>query len=190
MPTKLPLDRKRSPRTAPFATAAPLLLGLSLLLPGCADEPVVTSQNPGDAAQAAAPAPEPPPIQRTPIVGAKTTDIRNADTELAKGDSKVADMRITAKDPITLSGNAYVTSIGRISIDHITHAMQLYEATNGHYPETYEEFMKEIIEANNIALPKLPEYQKYAYDEKEHKLIVLEYPDIKDRMYNEHSRRP
>ncbi len=43
-----------------------------------------------------------------------------------------------------------------------------------------EEFMTEIIKANNIALPQLPPYQKYGYDEKEHKLIILEYADLKN----------
>ena len=41
--------------------------------------------------------------------------------------------------------------------------------------------MTEIIKANNIALPKLPLYQKYGYDEREHKLIILEYRDLKDQ---------
>jgi hypothetical protein len=36
--------------------------------------------------------------------------------------------------------------------------------------------MAEVIKANNISLPKLPPYQEYTYDEKEHKLIILEYP--------------
>ena len=35
--------------------------------------------------------------------------------------------------------------------------------------------------ANNIALPKLPYYQAYGYDEKEHKLIILEYQALKDQ---------
>jgi hypothetical protein len=39
--------------------------------------------------------------------------------------------------------------------------------------------MAEIIKANNISLPRLPSYQEYAYNEKEHKLIILEYPDRK-----------
>jgi hypothetical protein len=39
--------------------------------------------------------------------------------------------------------------------------------------------MAEVIKANNISLPKLPPYQEYTYDEKEHKLIILEYPDRK-----------
>ena len=79
------------------------------------------------------------------------------------------------------SGNAYVTSIGRISIDQIKHAMDLYQATNDRLPKDYDEFMNEIIKANNIALPQLPYYQKYGYDENEHKLIVLEYPDLKNQ---------
>ena len=41
--------------------------------------------------------------------------------------------------------------------------------------------MNEIIKANNIALPQLPDYQKYGYDEKEHKLVILEYEDLKNQ---------
>ena len=58
--------------------------------------------------------------------------------------------------------------------------MDLYHAENDRYPKDYDEFMNEIIKANNIALPQLPHYQEYGYDEKEHKLIILEYPELKD----------
>ena len=58
--------------------------------------------------------------------------------------------------------------------------MDLYHAANDRYPKDFDEFMTEIIKANSIALPQLPPYQKYGYDEKEHKLIVLEYPDLKN----------
>ena len=50
---------------------------------------------------------------------------------------------------------------------------------NDRYLKNYAEFMAEIIKANNISLPKLLSYQEYSYDEKEHKLIILEYPDRK-----------
>ena len=50
------------------------------------------------------------------IVGKRTQEIKNAAPELKKGGAKVATTKITAKDPITLQGNAYVTIIGRISI--------------------------------------------------------------------------
>ena len=40
--------------------------------------------------------------------------------------------------------------------------------------------MTVIVKASRHPLPQLPPYQKYAYDENEHKLIILEYPDLKN----------
>ena len=158
--------------------------GVTLLMlalaPGC-EEPrnVKTSLN-TTSAPAAAPATEPAPevIQPREVLGQRTQDIRNAEDELKKG-AQVAETKITAKDPITLQGNAYVTIIGRTAMLQIEHAMRLYQATNDRYPKDFAEFKAEIITANNLALPQLPYYQEYGYDEKEHKLIVLEYPDRK-----------
>jgi hypothetical protein len=113
------------------------------------------------------------------IIGQRTQRIVNAEPALKKGNVRVASTKIVAKDPITLQGNAYVSIIGRASQLSIEHALDLYRAEHDRYPKNYEEFMSEIIKANNIALPKLPPYQDYSYDEKEHKLIILEYPDRK-----------
>ena len=115
------------------------------------------------------------------IVGKRTQDIRNAQTELKQGKAQVASTRIVAKDPFTLSGNAYVSIIGRASMLNMQHAIDLYRAENDRYPKDYDEFMEVIIRANNIALPKLPYYQEYFYDDKEHKLIIIEYPARKDQ---------
>ena len=41
--------------------------------------------------------------------------------------------------------------------------------------------MATIVRPNNIALPMLPYYQKYGYDEKEHTLVILEYPELKNQ---------
>ena len=57
--------------------------------------------------------------------------------------------------------------------------MDLFHAANDRYPKDLDEFMTEIIKANNIALPKLPPYQEYSYHAEDHKLIILEYPDRK-----------
>ncbi len=89
--------------------------------------------------------------------------------------------KITAKDYITLQGNAYVTIIGRSSVLKIQQALDLYHAENDRYPKDLDEFMTVIIKANNIGLPQLPPYQAYGYDEKEHKLIILEYQDLKNQ---------
>lgn len=123
---------------------------------------------------------KPPAKQSGPIIGQRTTDIRNASTELNQGGAKVASPKIVAKDPITLQGNAYVSIVGRSSVLSIQHSMDLYHATNERYPKDLDEFMSEIIKPNGVALPQLPPYQKYAYDEKEHKLIILEYEYLKN----------
>lgn len=117
-----------------------------------------------------------PVVKARKVIGERTQDIKNLEPELKNEGGQVSDMKIVAKDPFTLSGNAYVTAIGQISIDQITYAIRLFQAQNDRYPKDHEEFMAEIIRANNIALPQLPAYQEYAYDEKEHRLVVVEYP--------------
>lgn len=122
------------------------------------------------------------PAKDTSIVGKRTQDIREAKATLPKG-GRVASTKITAKDPITLQGNAYVTTIGRLAIDQIKYALELFRAEHdGQYPKDYEEFMAEIIKkpGAEISLPKLPYYQEYRYDPVEHKLIIVEYPELKD----------
>ena len=57
----------------------------------------------------------------------------------------------------------------RINIDK---ALQLFNATEGRYPESHEEFMEKIIKANNIQLPALPEGEEYLYSTEEQKLMV------------------
>ncbi|WP_250846829.1 hypothetical protein [Aquisphaera insulae] len=161
-------------RRASAATASALAVAL-IAAAGCQEDGNVEQKAPAPKAGAAAPAPAKKPEPEF-IVGKRTQVIKNAGVELEKG-AKEATTKITAKDPITLQGNAYVTAIGRTSILNIQHAMDLYHAENDKYPKDYQEFMDVIIKANNIALPKLPVYQDYGYDEKEHKLIILEYPD-------------
>lgn len=167
------------------------IAGLAIVamgLAGCGEEPRVTRPGPG--AQASAPpAPAKEEIKLTPIIGAKTTDVRDAQTELSKNNAQVSELKITAKDPITLQGNAYVTMIGKTSVLQIQHALDLYYAQYEKYPATLEEFKSEILTPNGIALPQLPYYQKYGYDSKEHKLIVLEYPDLKEQFQKQQDER-
>ena len=170
--------------------AATLFGGLALAVVAGCDQPTGSTrprskvaQNPAPVAADPAPAPEPEPLRNRPILGERTTEIRDAQKETRPGAGGVeTPPRITAKDPITLAGNAYVTAVGQASILNIQHALDLYQATNGEYPKTYDEFMGSIIKENNIALPLLPAYQEYGYDAPTHRLVVLEYPDRKARM--------
>jgi hypothetical protein len=158
-------------------------LSLLFLAAGCEETRHAGGQN-ASPPTAAAPAPPPPPqeVSHGEILGKRTQDIRQLPPEEEKK-TQVAPANITARDPITLSGNAYVVAIGQISIGNIKHAIDLYQAENGRYPASYDEFMTEIIKKNNIALPVLPSYQEYFYDEKEHKLQVREYPDRKAKAH-------
>ena len=113
------------------------------------------------------------------IVGKRTHEIKSAEREVQTGRAAVVTPKITSNDPITLPANAYVAIVGQTSILHIQHALDLYYAETGRYPKNYAEFMATIVKPNNIALPMLPHYQKYAYDEKEHTLVILEYPSLK-----------
>ncbi len=127
-----------------------------------------------------APARPPAAKQSGPIIGQRTTDIRSAKNELNQGGARPASARIVARDPISIQGNAYVSTVGQASINNMKHAVDLFHAENDRYPKDYEEFMTVIVKPHGISLPQLPPYQKYAYDENEHKLIILEYPDLKN----------
>ena len=56
----------------------------------------------------------------------------------------------------------------------VPQAMNLFKATNSRAPQSDEEFMKEIIQANNIKLPELPAGHKYFYDPATEQLMVEE----------------
>ncbi len=162
-------------------------LGLALA-PGC-DQPTGTVKPRAAVAPAEAPAepsppapaPAPAPVEDRGILGKRTQDIRDAKVE-SKAGGREASTKIIAKDPITLPGNAYVTMIGRTSQLQIEAAVKLYQGETGEYPKSLDEFMEKIIRPNNIALPKLPKYQDYAYDVDKHSLIIMEYPDRKEAM--------
>lgn len=144
-----------------------VLVTCALSSAGCAEETRHVGDKPAVSAR--------PKENPGPVVGQRTQKIRNAEVMLKQGDAKVATTKIVRKDPITSHGNAYVSIIGRAFQLKIEHALDVFHAANDRYPKDLNEFMVEIIKANNIALPTLPPHQDYAYDEKEHKLIILEY---------------
>ena len=171
--------------SAPKRSLAPAL-ALALALAGC-DQPTGATRprtklvlEPETTTPAPAPEPSPPPVAPRPILGEKTQDVRDMAKEQKAG-GVATQPRITAKDPILLTGNAYVSIVSQAASLNIKHALDLYQAETGEFPKTTEEFMEKIIKANNVALPKLPFYQEYGYDAPNHKLVVMEYPDRKEQ---------
>lgn len=84
----------------------------------------------------------------------------------------VGDHKIRATDPITGPLSAYGPILESASISKIKGDVEIFNASEGHYP-TYEEFMQKIIKENNVQLPVLPYKGKYMYDEQKHELVVV-----------------
>ncbi len=169
---------------SPILRFAPLPALLLFLAVGCEEPRHLPKSNTAGNQEASPPANNPAPVQPREILGKRTQDVRPMEPEIKAG-AQVAPGKITAKDPITLSGNAYVVAVNQIAAGNVKHAIDLYQAEHGEYPKTYEEFRDEILKPgkpDGIALPQLPYYQEYSYDEKEHKLVVLEYPERKAQL--------
>lgn len=67
--------------------------------------------------------------------------------------------------PIATPVRAYFLTRERIVFDiQIATAMNTYKAINGHFPKSHEEFMEQIIKANQIRLPELSRSdERYVY---------------------------
>lgn len=70
----------------------------------------------------------------------------------------------------------YFRSRERITFTiQIPHALNLYRATTGEMPKTYEEFTEKIIKPNRIDLPDLPPGDRYIWDAEKGQLMI-EHP--------------
>jgi hypothetical protein len=125
-----------------------------------------------------------PKVQVRETVGKRTQTVLPLEPELAKG-ARIASTQITATDPISGPGNAYVTTAGKVSMQQVDYAIEMYNASNGEYPKDYQEFMDGVLKVgqpDGLQLPQLPAYQEYAYDAANHKLVVLEYPERREEL--------
>ncbi|HUY36749.1 MAG TPA: hypothetical protein VMV69_28705 [Pirellulales bacterium] len=73
---------------------------------------------------------------------------------------------------ITTPISVYFRVQEQLIFGQVKHAIDLYEGSNGYKPRSQEEFMKEIIEANQLKLPKLPDGHTYKYDPMKGELMV------------------
>lgn len=80
-------------------------------------------------------------------------------------------------DPIT--GPLTVLQNAKIEIPQlaIQHALELFNASEGRYPNSFDEFMKRVIQENQIRLPQLPQGMEFQYDVQNHKLMVVKSED-------------
>lgn len=164
-------------RTTPASFAC---LAIVALFAGGCDEPR-TQTAAEKAAAAKAKADAAGKTKPREILGKTTTDIRDANAELAKGGVVANNQEVAAKSVFAPS-KQYISAIDRVAAMNIQHAVELYRAETGEYPKDYDEFMKNVIkkgQPDEIRLPQLPYYQEYGYDAPTHQLMVIEYPDRK-----------
>jgi hypothetical protein len=96
----------------------------------------------------------------------------NAGKEIVTPDAKVT-------DPIT--GPLTILKSVRIQLPtlQIEHAINLFNASEGRYPKSHEEFMTRIIQENQLKLPQLTADLEYQYDVDNHRLVIIRTEDGK-----------
>lgn len=139
-------------------------------------QPEPTAEQPGPTEPAAAEATSAEPAPATtasgePTVGAPSED-PNVDRVAAKrGVGKTG--RIEGSGMVVTPIKAYFLTKQRTELEiKLPHAMNLYKAEHGNFPKTQEEFMRDIIELNQIKLPELPAGHRYVYEPKTGELMV------------------
>ena len=134
-----------------------LTLGVGFLLAGCdtADEGTTTTPTapPTIVVEETQPVPTDDPPEEEP----ETEEVAAEVGFTGKG-------QYESQNYISVSVGTVFSVTERLILLRVTDAMQKYKAQHGDYPKTEEEFFEHIIEANSIALPELPDGQKYGYD--------------------------
>ena len=118
-----------------------------------------------------------PKIKIRETVGKTTQDVLNLSDALAQK-GVLAATSVTSGDYLGAISDVYKTSVPKIAIATLQPLMMQFNLDNNRDP-TYDEFVAQIIKVHNVRLPQLPYYQDYAYDEAEHKLVVVEFPQRK-----------
>jgi hypothetical protein len=135
-----------------------LALPATILLSGCGGyEPAPPPPAPPEVVET-----PPPPPQKEPEPVLKKAEVGVG----AKGHGY-------GSGPIATPASVFFRARERLSFDiQIPQAMNLYKATEGHAPQSHEEFMEKIIKYNHIPLPELLPGYRYLYDPKQEQLMV------------------
>jgi hypothetical protein len=86
---------------------------------------------------------------------------------------EVVTPEVKITNPITGALEAYEPIVQKLAGLGIDQAVGHFQALEGRYPNSYDEFMTSIIKANNIQLPGLPAGLEYQYDVENHKLKIV-----------------
>jgi hypothetical protein len=156
-------------RTVAAALGVALVLGLTA---GCDDSPKSTAK---------------PAVAPRETVGKTTQEVKRLQDALAEG-AVVAE----GGGAVGPSGGylgtlakAYRSSVATAAMARVQQDLLAYDLQNNGPIKNYDEFMQFIIkkgQPDGLALPMLPYYQEYAYDEANRQLVVVEYPERKTQV--------
>jgi hypothetical protein len=142
------------------------LLGAISLIIGCGE---ASSPGPGVPPPAATsggpPAPLPPAITPPPAPPVQ----EKASEDLTK---KGIAAKEIGKGILATPTSQYLRIQDRAIFLSLEQAMNLYKGEHGELPKTHEIFMRDIIQANNIKLPELPDDSKYVYLPEKGELMI------------------
>ncbi len=145
-----------------FSIAA---LGVAFL--GCGDSTTPPAGAPAAAAPGAGGGP-PAPLVATPPP--EPTQYKASEDHTKKG-MKGAEL---GKGLISTPAMVYLRIPDRLVFGQVKQALDLYRATNGELPKSQDDFMRDIITANNLKLPELPEGSRYVYRPEDGELLIEE----------------
>jgi hypothetical protein len=167
---------------APVADTAPA----AALTPDAAASAEPAAMPADSAAVPAVPLPQPPATE--PAIEMELTPPAQAPSPAPPAAEIPADMeRVKAEKGVGIKGRsldehqgmlvtpakAYFSVRERVVFEiQIPEAVKLFKATNGNGPKSHDEFMAQIIDANQIQLPELPAGQRYVYDPEKEELMV------------------
>ena len=100
----------------------------------------------------------------------RTDDIKKFDP---KAKQQVDPVRAHADNPVLGPVQMLRPTINRVELMNIEHTLDIYNAAEGHYPQSYEEFMTKVIKGYGITLTALPPGWQYAYDVENHKVLIV-----------------
>ena len=116
----------------------------------------------------------PPPIQAPPPVTAPPGPVQE------KASENLTERGIAAQKVgqgiLATPASVYMRIPDRVVFLNVQHAMNLYKGEKGQLPKTHEQFMAEIIQANSIRLPELPDDSHYVYVPDKEELMIERTP--------------
>jgi len=103
-------------------------------------------------------------------VNKKTNDIKPFDPQAKQ---EISDNHAQATDPVLAPLQLAKPTITKIDLLNLQHTLDIYNATEGHYPQSHEEFMTKVVKAYDVRLAVLPPGWQYAYDVENHTVRIV-----------------